>query len=80
MGPLEVAGAFVVAISAGDTRTLGALMTPGHTFVDGDGSRSLAGRRGVRASSCVAALCESTPDGSHLRPHTGSRTGVRRLP
>jgi len=43
MGPLEVAGAFVAAINAGDTKALGTLMTPGHTFVDADGSQH-AGR------------------------------------
>ena len=38
MTPTQVAEAFVAAINSGDVDALAALMTPGHTFIDADGS------------------------------------------
>ena len=48
MTPLEVADSFVAAINSGDIDRLVGLMTPGHMFVDADGSEHV-GLDGMRS-------------------------------
>ncbi|MDH3292155.1 MAG: nuclear transport factor 2 family protein [Gemmatimonadota bacterium] len=59
MTPLAVADAFVAAINAGEADGLASLMTPGHMFVDADGSEHV-GRDKMKAG--WREYFESVPD------------------
>lgn len=59
MTPLEVAEAFVEAINSCDVDRMTGLMTPGHTFIDADGSEH-SGRDHM--SSGWRKYFESVPD------------------